>query len=450
MSTTVRGAEAQASGSGLRLERLLVSAGLIGIAVVLVAAAAVGGAPVALLAVAVAGYVCGIAVLGRERMGIATMALAFATAPMYKGLAASPSTSITPTDILLVLAVFVLFPSVVLRRVSMPPVFVVGLAILFVMVLIGTLQSTGVYFSVKQLVQWMSVMALLPAFFAVWRPSWRVVSLFAWSYVAGQMVSTVDALIEGAAGVNGRYQGLAHHPNAFAEGAMMSFALLLYLFQRQRSLWARLVIVACALAAVESVVLSGSRAALVVVAALLVMVPVVERSAMGGFVLAVLGAIGLFLLPYIGGHTGEGSALNRLTSGAKDVTGADTARSDALSQGWHLFLHSPIVGNGLSQVGTFHNLFLEVAAGAGVIGLAGYLMMLFAFLRPMFTAQAHHGLAYVAWAYVGLAASVPGLDDRTLLVPMSLAFLLAATPASGQESPDQVSDLDVSSTVPSR
>ena len=77
---------------------------------------------------------------------------------------------------------------------------------------------------------------------------------------------------------------------------MLAICLLIYLAYRHTSrsvLVTSLILVAGAVS-VTSVLMSGSRAGTVVVAGLVLMVPIVERSALHGFVVAA--AASLFLL----------------------------------------------------------------------------------------------------------------------------------------------------------
>ncbi len=54
-----------------------------------------------------------------------------------------------------------------------------------------------------------------------------------------------------------------------------------------------------------------------------------------------------------------------------------------------------------------HNNFVEVAVGIGVFGLAGYLLVLYAFAKPLFGHGEYRRLGYVVWGYIGFGATVP-------------------------------------------
>ena len=395
-----------------------------------------------MLALAVAVGVLALAVLGRERVGILVLMVSFAMAPAYKGLSPSVGSSVTPMDVLLVLGIGLIAPSLLSRRFQFPSLYLAGLGIILVTGSIGSLSSPGPALSFLQFIQWLIVLGVLVGFFALWRPPWVIVDRLLWSYVAGQMLSILDAFATGPSAVTGRYQGLSHHPNAFAEGGVMAFAILLYMFHRHHGWRSRGLIVIAAVASVESTVLSGSRAALLVIAGLLVLVPFVERSAVAGFAWAGLGALGIAMLPFVASFSGSGSALSRL-AGTGDATYSDNSRTSVFDTGLHMFLDHPLLGNGFTTVTEFHDLFLSAAVAGGLFCLVGYLMVLTSLARPLFGQHVRRRMAYLSWAFIAITPTVPWLDDRTLWVPLSLVVLIAGAatgvgsdPGSGLETAD--------------
>jgi O-antigen ligase len=415
-----------------RAERVLVTVVISVAALGLTALSTLGGVAT-IGAIVVATYLLVLAVAGRERTAVLTMMLAFASAPAAKGLAPSADSRITPTDLLVALAVILLVPTLLARTIRLPSTYVGGVAIIVVMGTLATSLSSAPFASGFQFIQWLAVMVGLLVVMALWQPRWQVVRLLLWSYVAGQLVSLAFAVVEGKLEGSDRYVGLTHHPNAFAEGGLMAFAALMYLIHARKDLWYRILVLGCAALCVQSVLMSGSRAAAVVVTGLILLVPIIERSAVGGFLLAVTGALFVLALPYVLGAGPEGSALSRLR-GTADAQGADRARSDAQEFGIELFLDRPLVGNGFAEVYQAHNVLLAVAAATGVLGLVGFLMVLFALARPMFGSHPQRRLVYLVWAYIGLMPTVPFLDNRTLWVPLSVAFLVAVRAESREPS----------------
>ena len=412
----------RADGSTGVAERRVVTVVLVLLAAGLAALSA-RGPLLGIAGVGVAGFVAALAVLGRERVAFLAMMTAFATAPMYKGIApGGESTPITPTDLVFGIAVMLLIPTLLRRSLRLPLTYIAGISLILVTGTLSTITSVSPVISALQFVQWLVVILGLLCLFALWAPSWKKIDVLLWSYIAGQMVSIAYAPLGGAIG--NRYQGLSHHPNEFGGAGVMAFAALMYLWRRNDAVWYRVVVALAGVASGASVVASGSRAGVAVVAGLIVLIPIVERSAVKGFLLAIGCALLVFALPYIVGQSGEGSAISRL-AGSADALGADRARVEAQDFGIDLFFQHPLIGNGFSDALYVHNVVLGVASSVGIFGLLGYLLVLYTLGRPIFGRHPNRRLCYVVAAFVAITPTFPGLEDRTLWVPMAPAILLA-------------------------
>lgn len=412
----------------MRWETTLATVGVMLTAAVLVVAAATTNTVVMVIACLAAAYVLLLVVLGLERTAICTLAVAFAMAPMYKGLSPTESGA-TPMDVILLLGFLVLLPRLLGRSLRLPLGYVVGGVLVTVTGLIACATSDAVVTNLDHLAQWLMVMIGLPVAVALWRPSQRIINLLLGSYLAGHLTSLAWAMAEGPID-NGRYQGLTHHPNGFGAAGLVSVAILLYLFPRLRSTGGRLVVVLLMLLSLQSIFMSGSRAATVVAAGLILLVPIVERSALSGFALAAAGALVVVAFPLLVSVTGEGSAFARL-AGDSDTSGADRERTTSREAGLEQFLSGPFVGDGFVGIDVIHDVFIEVAVATGVFGLVGYLMVVFAVARPLFGSGPQRRLGYLVWAFIGLSPAIPSLWDRALWVPMSLAILAAVRPSTG-------------------
>jgi hypothetical protein len=408
-----------AAGPSDRLATLQLYAAAAAVAAVLVYAATLG-ALLMLVAVGAAVFIVMLAYLGSERMGLLLLVAAFFTAPMYKGLAPSPGSPVTATDLLFVAAFGLLVPQLLRGRVRLPTLYFVGVGLVFSTGLIASAFSADPPISLISLAFWMMVMVGLPVAFGLLAPSGKLVDLLAAAFVAGQIFSMFYGLARGYSEA-GRHAGFSTHPNYFAQAGMLSLALLLYLGYRHRGRAMLLILPAAALCG-ASVVLSGSRAATVVVAVLVMMVPVVERSAVTGFLLAALGALGLLLLPVVTGLAGEGSSIARL-GGDTSAQFSNSARSLGLEEGIDRFFTHPFRGTGLIELYEIHNNFLEVAVAIGIFGLVGYLMVLYTFARPLFSLGEYRRLSYGVWAYVGFGATVPSLYDRSIWAVVALSVV---------------------------
>lgn len=403
------------------VETRLVTVAMVVAAGVLGAAATMGSlAAIAVLVLALG--ICGIAVLGPFRAGVVALGGAFATAPMYRGLGAAGP--VTPTDGLLLIGLMLLLPTALRGRLHLPAGFAAAVGGLTVIGLISSANNASPVPAVVYLVQWMLVAALFPLFLLMWSPSRAVINGLLGCYVLGQLASIADGLVSGANAFTGRYQGFSHHPNDFGLAGAAAVAILLYLLPHCRTLRSRVILfglIAINLYAV--VVMSGSRGATLAVAAVIVLIPIAERSGLWALLMTFAGAAGLVVLPFLVHASGSGSALSRL-SGDKTSQGSDTERTAALSEGWHRFLHSPFVGSGLDPlVGAYHNVFLEAAVAFGIFGLVSYLAYLYVFARPMFTAHPLRRLAYLTWLFLVIGVTFPGLNDRTIAIPMALGIL---------------------------
>lgn len=388
----------------------------------------------ALVCLAVVGLI-GLMAFGAETMGIAFFVLAFVTAPAYRGLQWLSGGLATPTDLTLIMGLVLLAPGVIRGHLKLPPPYVIGLVIVAFFGFVGSLLADSVIFSIFSLLQWMFFLAVLPIVIAWWRPGVKVVVTLLWSYVAGQTLSLLYGLATGPT-VGDRYQGLSHHINAFGMAGMTAMVILMYLFHYHRGTRMKVIVVGFAVAMFGSVVISGSRAALVVAVVVVVVSPLVERSAISSVGLGFMGLGGLIAVPLLiqSGH--GGSALTRL-SGDATAKVADQARTLGLDEGFRRLHESPLLGSGLGDVEVIHNVFLEVGAGIGLLGLGGYLVVLYVMTRPLILEHPHRRLGYLPLAWIGMAPALPSLYDRTMWVPVSLCVLAMFDDWPGGSPPEE-------------
>lgn len=406
----------------------------------LVWASSAGGVLVGAAGVVLVLGVVALSLLGAHRAGVLVLMGAYFTAPFYKGVAVGGAASlVTATDLLLFAGFALLLPELTRGRVRFPVSYVIGVSVVLVTGLIASALSPQYVESFVALVFWMIVMIGLPVAFALWGPLAREIDLLAASFVAGQAFSLALGIVRGNEAM-GRQAGLSTHPNYLAQSGLLAICLLLYLAHRHlgRTVLITAALVAGGVIAATSVWMSGSRAGTVVVAVLILMIPVVERSAVGGFVMAALGALGLLLLPFLASLAGPNSVLARL-AGDTSAQYATSARSLGLEEGIDRFWAHPLSGSGLVDLFDIHNNFLEVAVGIGIVGLVGYLLVLYALARPILGRHEHRRLAYATWAYIGFGATVPSLYDRSVwavvalaAIPMVLASREHADPTSTQ------------------
>ena len=393
-----------------------------------------------------AGAVAVFSVLGPERTGVLVLIAAYFTAPFYKGTAPNEASLATGTDGLLFLGLLLLLPRILRGRLRMPIIYWAGIALVLTAGVVASGAAADPRESFTSLAFWMVVMLGLPVAFAMWGPSMVVIDLLATSYIAGQIFSFAVGWAKGNIAQD-RHAGLSTHPNYFAQASMLSIALLIYLAYRYfgKSFWLSVAWVAAAGACSAGVILSGSRAATLVVAVLILMVPIVERSAFTGLLMALCGALFVAGLPILADIAGEGSSIDRLTGGG-GAQFSNSERERGLRAGLDLFFEHPLRGTGLitDNLYTIHNNYLEVAVAIGIFGFAGYLLVLYVFARPILGKGDTRRLTYCVWGYIGFGATVPSLYDRSVwaVVVLSTVPVLQYWHRRVHGAPDEPNDPD--------
>lgn len=405
----------------------------LGVLALLLVAFSGSGVGAALAACGVAVLVFALAVLGRQRMAIAALGASFGTAPMYRGIGGLANVA-TPTDLLLLLGLLLLVPELIARRSRVPGSFVLALGVLAVTGLLGSTINVAPVTSIVFVVQWLLLIGVLPIALAMWYPSRAIFDGLLWCYLAGHMVSLAVGMVKGAPAATGRYNGLAHHPNDFGLAGAVAIAIVLYLLPDARSQRTKVILLGIGAASLVSVILSGSRGATLGLAAVVVLVPLIERSGLWTFLGLVGAALGLAVMPYLLQVGGHGGSLSRL-AGDNTAAYSDSLRQTALKDGWHRFLDSPYFGSGLDQtVGDYHNVFLEAAVAVGVFGLLAYLVIFYLQIRPLLSNHPLRRLSYLPWLFVVAGITLPGIVDRTIVVPMAIAIMpVVVRPAASED-----------------
>lgn len=364
-------------------------------------------------------------IVGFERLGMIVLTLCFFMAPFFRAFPIVSGTAISAVDPLLVVAVGLLLPRIVRGKLDISPLYVVSGLAFMIIGYAAAFSSETALATMNEITEWTFLAMVLALAFVALDLSRAEVSILAVAYIVGQMVSSAWAVVDGPNPVNNRYEGLAAHPNYFADGAMMAACLLLYLYHEP---WARTLVMrvmwwgAFAVCG-GAIYVSGSRGAALGMAAVLVLVPLIERSGVYIF-LATLGTVTLLLfLQPIADRAGEGSTLARLTG--QDGTGTRT--TDFRLDEWHEAIdkirESPFLGNGLTlDILSFHNNYLSIAAGIGIFGVAAYLTTLWAMGRGLLSTSAQRRLLYPVVAFAVWGLTQPGFKDRSNWLPLLLGI----------------------------
>jgi hypothetical protein len=358
--------------------------------------------------------------LGFERAGTFMMILALFFAPMNNVRATGGSSSITASDVLFLVATGLLLPSLIGKKFRAPGIYLAAASGMVALGFMASLLSETPLASLLYMAKLIVAGIVLPVVFMWWRPNLRILHILAMAYVAGEIVSVGYSLIDGAQ-VERAY-GLTTHVNNFGLASLLALALLPFVWsQLPRTL--RPGVWFAGLICFWGVWTSGSRAALLMVALIALLFPLLERSGKVAWLGAFAGASGLLFLSQIRGADQE-SALGRLLGGSASVN-SDHERSDALKLGWSQFNEHPLTGRGFVDVIDFHNIYLAIAVAVGAVGVFAMLALLWSAVQPVFMGSRPYGLmAYAALGYAGFGALSTNLWDR--FVWIVLAMVLAA------------------------
>jgi O-antigen ligase len=289
------------------------------------------------------------------------------------------------------------------------------------------------------------------------------VVLMAWAFVAGGVLSVLGGVVAPGLAVaeEGRFQGTAGDPNLLAVGLLPAAALALGLAAGRRDpLWRALIAVVVAVLAVGFVA-SGSRGGAVgALVGLAVALMVVERRRATFLAAATVGLVALAASVWLVPGAWERSPSVSNGSG----------RSDLWNIAWHVAADHPVAGVGLDnypvvagdyarRVGPLqsvdliaepheaHNLYLQLLAEVGVVGLALVALLVGVCLHSAWVAarrfaadgdRAHAALARAVLvgiaAMLGSALFVSAPVDRRLWVLLALGPALRAAAHRPRES----------------
>ncbi|MGH9223247.1 MAG: O-antigen ligase family protein, partial [Acidimicrobiales bacterium] len=211
-----------------------------------------------------------------------------------------------------------------------------------------------------------------------WRPDAATLRRYAWYWVAGALVSGLVGLVS-SGDASGRTAGLAGHPNPLAIISSLGagLALVLAVSSASRVRWAA----TGAFGILSLVVIkAGSRAGLLVLAVSVAVVVLRTRARRGGashlaryaVVFVGFGALSGLLLSTGAIELGKHNAVSRFLG---DVTTAssDSARAPLLAAGIRTIAERPLTGAGFERALEAHNIYVQIWAAAGLLGLIGLL-----------------------------------------------------------------------------
>lgn len=394
----------------------------------------VAGGSLAVLVVVVGGLAVGVlaAGFGVARTGTGILIAAFATVPWNDVVPVAQLGFLELSDALFVTGFFLVLTRVGSLDLRLPALFTVGAIGFLAAGTISAVAQDAAGTEIGYLLDAVQGVILLLVLVAWWRPTSRTVVAVAVAYIAGNAISVVSGVIEGAV-AGDRYDGLTTHPNALGTCCALSLALLPFLWQTMSRQHHWLLVVG-ALFSAYGVWISGSRAALVCAALLTVMYPLFDRSVKAALAVAALGVPTMILVSRAAEDPDASSPLGRLLGGGS----ADAATEERLKGSRELIdriADNPILGAGWTDVWQAHNIYLQTAAAIGLIGASSLVIILITILRPLIAVSG----PYRWLAYPGLAAALIGTVDpafggRYIWAPIALALCaerLAAAARAG-------------------
>lgn len=376
---------------------------------------------------------------GLVRTGTALNILGVFVAPMTGLTLPGGASFVTFTDLFLLLGFALLAPTLLGRRLHLPWAFVIGGGVLFLGSTLGSLMSASPVTSLNLMMRVMIALLFLPLLFAWWRPSPRVLTMLAGAYVLGVCANVASALFLGGRTEAGRYTGLAETPTAMGYASVLGLSILPFLLTVASTRLSRVFWAGTALTCLLGIWISGSRTGLVVLVVLALIYPVVERSLKVTLALVAMGGLLAANLNRLLDQNGGTNALARLLGGS-GADRSDQARIDGLQDALAVFREHPLMGNGYNFENFLaHNLYVQVLACAGIIGLLAFLILLWSFVEPLFRVARPWGLlAYPALTYVVAGPITPNLGSRYVTVVLGLSIVIATSDAFRKRSePDE-------------
>ena len=384
---------------------------------------------IAVAAIALVSFLAYVAAVGTNRASNTMLVLAFGFAPLTLfGQGRGPVVLATA----LFAAAFALaIPRLASRAVRLPGMFVLGSVLFIVMGLVAAPFADSGSVSLAYLLTAVFALVVVPAAVAWMAPTNGQMFAMALAFGIGTAISTLYGLPHNVY----RNAGFTYHPVALGYTAMLTLSFVPFLLlTKVRGRW--LMVPPVALIALVGVWTSGSRTGLVALIALVVLIPLLERSVRLGIAVTSGVVLALPSLMSVDTSSNSTSALSRLL-GAGGAQNSDTIREDTLRDGWRLVQQNPIFGNGYSveRTYTIHNIYLQVLSAEGLIGLIGLLLILTALVATLRKASApRRCLAYPALAVIIAGPFQPNMSDTYLGLALGLS-LVAATEAMKSRQP---------------
>lgn len=395
------------------------------------------GQPIVALVVAIALVPVVVAgIVGFEAAGAAAIVMAMFFAPLDNIRPVASLSFISMADLLWTAGFALLLPVLVSRRLVLPPAFSIAALGIIATGGVASLLAEDPGTSFQLLLRLVVGAFGLPVLFVLWSPPTKTVIPLAAAYLVGASINTIGALtIARIAG--GRQQGFTNHPNIMGVCAVLAIALTPYLWAsvRHRHRWW---IIGCAGLCAYGIWITGSRTALLAFLFVVATYPLLTRSIPAALAVSGAGVVGF---TSIGQFLQKGSADNPLVRlfGGGTASYSDNTRVEQARLAFDKFQGHPVFGVGFETTGLgsgwgAHNIYLQVAAATGVIGVLCFLIVMAMIARPALLGARPQGLISLpALIYALIGPTIPFLWDRYIWCMLALGLLATETYVKDRE-----------------
>lgn len=268
------------------------------------------------------------------------------------------------------------------------------------------------------------IMGLLIPWLA--QPSSRELRFLLYGFACGVALSCLVAFATPVPNEWVRPQGLTSQPNHLGVTGVLASGMWLALMATASRRLERVATRAGLLICLAGVYWSGSRAAFVGVAFVVLLAVIASRS-VAVIAAATLAGVSAAMALMVGVIVvGPDTALGRLL-GQGTAAVADTQRDEKYAMAWEWINQSPFLGYGFADLRLGHSLYLQMWAGAGLLGLVAALLLVVTAIGSWIAGfRRSDRLSVMLWSgYLGyLAAAVLSnqMWDRYIWVALALAL----------------------------
>jgi O-antigen ligase len=434
----MRGNLRSLTDSGKRTLSMRVHAFLVFVALLIFLPAALSSMPVALVCASALVITTLALIFGLGRTGSGFLIVAFGTVPLNDVHPIGSLSSLELADMFFITGFLLLLPRLATATVRVPRALLFGGGGMLTVGTLSALASDQPRLNFGFLLDVAIGVVLLTILLARWQPGRRTVIAAAAAYMFGNAVNVAFSLFQGHS-ANGRYAGLTSHPNVMGLTQVLGLALAPFLLEAlpRRFRW---IVALGSFVCAYGIWISGSRAALGCAVIMTLLYPLYKRSIPVALAVAVMSLPAIVVVNRVAQNPDPSNPLGRLL-GAGSAGESNEAREAGARAGIEQFLSHPLLGDGWATIWGAHDVYLQIAAGIGMFGLACYLVMLVPILRPLIVVPRPYGLlAAPGLASVLIALVDPAFGSRYIWSVVALALSADRLAALAEEPSNQVED----------